>query len=74
MFATSILLAFAIIPQPEALRTYGDAFIPVSSPIVEEYDAAIAPEGYLLHVDQRGKVLIRSSDAAGAFYARQTLK
>lgn len=74
MFATSVLLAFAIIPQPEAFRTYGDAFIPVTSPIAEERDASIAPEGYLLHVDQGGKVLIRSSDAAGAFYARQTLR
>lgn len=73
MIPSLFVAALSIIPQPTQVRESGE-FIPATSPIVVRKDASIAAEGYVLSVEQPGKITIACSDAAGEFYARQTLK
>ena len=68
-----LLAALTVIPQPREARLI-TGVVPVSAPIAVERDSAIAVEGYALDVEPDGRILIRSSDAAGEFYARQTLR
>ena len=68
-----LLAVLSIIPQPkEAREMFG--LVPVDTPVVVEYADGIAAEGYSLEVDPAGAITIRSSDGAGEFYARQTLR
>ena len=68
-----LLAALTVIPQPREARLI-TGVVPVSAPIAVERDSTIAVEGYALDVEPDGRILIRSSDAAGEFYARQTLR
>lgn len=69
---TSILLAAALIPQPVSMTT-GTGSLAVKNAKVEyATDAKIPKEGYRLSVTTAG-VKVTSSDAAGRFYAEQTL-
>lgn len=68
-----LLAALTVIPQPREARLI-TGVVPVSAPIAVERDSAIAVEGYALDVEPDGRILIRSSDAAGESYARQTLR
>ena len=61
----------AIIPQPCDLRFTGGV-CPVQRPQIF-FDAAVAPEGYVLTVSKEG-VRIRCSTDKGSFYAAQTLR
>lgn len=71
---TSLLLAaLSIIPQPKEVRElFG--LVPVDTPVAVEHVEGIAAEGYSLHIDPAGAITIMSSDKAGEFYARQTLR
>ena len=69
-----VLAVLNLIPQPRMVEVTEGKTIPVSSPIRETIDGTIAPEGYRLEVNPTGSVTIVSSDASGAFYARQTLE
>lgn len=62
----------SVIPQPAELVVRG-GLASTNVTIREARDATIPAEGYELDVGEEG-VVIRSSDAAGAFYARQTLE
>ena len=62
----------SVIPQPKDVRSC-EGTAPTNVPIVVERDASIAAEGYRLEVRADG-ISIRSADAAGAVYARQTLE
>ena len=73
MLTALIVAALNVIPQPASVWEKGGA-IPPDSPVVEKRDAKIAAEGYVLDVNPNGTITITSSDAAGAFYARQTLR
>ncbi len=70
------MLSFAVVlvPQPRELFRTDGVFSgdPQTAAIVRE-DASVPPEGYRLEVTP-SSVTIVSSDAAGAFYARETLK
>ena len=72
MMFSIIMAAMSIIPQPvEAWPQYG--VLPLATPVEVKTDAAIPSEGYRLDVNPSGKIVITKSDAAGEFYARQTL-
>ena len=75
MHMTLCLLAasFTIIPQPRTVIPE-NCVIPVTTPVRVEKDSSIPREGYRLEVSSGGTVTIRSSDSAGEFYARQTLR
>ena len=60
-----------IVPAPREMSVTGGECRMSGEPKVETV-AGIPPEGYELSVTKDG-VTIRSSDAAGAFYARMTL-
>lgn len=68
-----IVAALSVIPQPTEVLERNES-VPATTPIAVTRDATIAPEGYVLDVRAPGSITIRSSDAAGEFYARQTLK
>ena len=71
---TSLLLAaLAIIPQPKEVREFF-GLVPVDTSVVVEHVDGMAAESYSLDIDPAGTITIRSSDKAGEFYARQTLK
>ena len=74
MICSMALTVLNLIPQPQTVEVANGASIPASAPILNMVDGAIAPEGYRLEVNPTGIVTITSSDAAGAFYARQTLE
>ena len=61
----------AIIPAPREMSVTGGECAAKCKPKFEQV-ASIPPEGYELSVKKDG-VTIRSSDAAGAFYAKMTL-
>ena len=68
----------ALLPKPRKMTVLaGRLALPAGGldalDVKAETDAAIPSEGYRLHVGADG-VRIASSDAAGAFYARQTLE
>lgn len=67
-----IVAALSVIPQPTEVLERNES-VPATTPIAVTRDATIAPEGYVLDVRAPGSITIRSSDAAGEFYARQTL-
>ena len=73
MLYSLIVAALSVIPQPTEVWDRKES-VPATTPITVTRDAAIAPEGYVLDVRAPGTIAIRSSDAAGEFYARQTLK
>ena len=68
----------SLLPKPRKI-TVSDGHLSLSAGglealnVVTETDSSIPPEGYCLQVGSNG-VRIASSDAAGAFYARQTLE
>jgi len=66
-FALAVLV---LIPQPQ--KVVERPGFSCSSNVTLVADASIAREGYRLSVSREG-VTIRHADAAGAFYARQTL-
>jgi len=69
----SVLLASpCLVPAPQEM-TRGDGVCRLSAPVVERKDSTLPAEGYALTVSEKG-IEIASSDAAGAFYARETLK
>ena len=65
-----VIAALALVPMPQSVRETGG--VSTATNIVCERDAAIAAEGYRLVV-KPDVIVISSSDAAGEFYARQTL-
>ena len=66
-----VLAVIALVPQPQKLvEKNGET---TSCKVTKLTDAKIAPEGYRLKTSPEG-VTIWSSDAAGAFYAEETLK
>ena len=71
------LAAPVLVPAPRQMKLTGGECVanaPWSGdiPVRETVDASLPPEGYRLVVSKDG-VLVASADAAGAFYARQTL-
>ena len=72
MFSSLVVASLAVIPQPREVQMNAGT-VPTNTPILVETDASIAAEGYRLEVKADG-ISIRSADAAGAFYARQTLE
>ena len=66
-----VVAALALVPQPQKVVEKGGTTDKVA--VTEARDASVPAEGYRLTVGADG-VKIASSDAAGAFYARQTLK
>lgn len=74
MIVQMLSLAVVLVPQPRDLSRTDGVFRgdPQTAAIVEE-DASVPPEGYRLEVTP-SSVTIVSSDAAGTFYARETLK
>ncbi len=64
----------ALVPAPQRLERKVGEFRSVSEnpPIMESRDPSLPPEGYRLSVTPEG-ISVKSADAAGAFYARQTL-
>ena len=72
MLYSLIVAALSVIPQPTEVWDRKES-VPATTPIAVTRDATIAPEGYVLDVCAPGTITIRSSDAAGEFYARQTL-
>mgnify|MGYP004647219787 FL=1 len=70
---TFVLAALALVPQPTKVKDL-DSTIPLESPIAVAVETDIPSEGYRLDVNPTGAVTIACSDAAGEFYARQTLK
>ena len=69
----NLLLLFAsvvLVPHPvEFVELPG---VCGSTNVTQRWDSSIAAEGYRLEVSP-SNVVVASSDAAGAFYARQTL-
>jgi hexosaminidase len=69
----SLLLALALVPHP-ARVVQKDGNLSIVKPKIEYIkDSNIPSEGYKLSVNKDG-IKISSSDKAGEFYARQTLK
>ena len=60
-----------LVPAPREVKWNGGT-CPVSA-VVDRQDASIPKEGYRLEIAADG-IVVTSSDAAGAFYARQTLR
>ena len=60
-----------MIPRPAA-AAFSGARVPLG-PVTERLDPTLAPEAYVLEVDEFG-VDITAGSPAGAFYARQTLR
>ena len=61
----------AVVPAPREMSVTGGECAAKGGPKFETV-ASIPPEGYEISVTKDG-VTVRSSDAAGAFYARMTL-
>ena len=68
----AIVLAAALVPAPREFEAK-EGVCRSDAPVVAVHDASIPPEGYRLSVEP-GAIKIASSDAAGEFYARETLK
>ena len=66
-----VVAALALVPQPQKLLETGG--VSSATNVVYEADRGIAAEGYRLAVT-KDRIVIASSDDAGAFYARQTLR
>lgn len=66
--------ALSVIPQPADVQLCDRHMVPADAKVVVEKDGTIASEGYRLRVNPAEGVRIACSDAAGEFYARQTLK
>ena len=73
MIAILLFAAFNVIPQPADVGDWGGR-VPADAPIVVSRDATFAPEAYWLNVNPDGNIYITSADAAGEFYARETLR
>jgi len=71
MIFASLLAAVSIIPQPQQVVELGG--ITTNLVVHEGKGLSLKPEGYKLYVTKEG-VTIWSGDAAGRFYAHQTLK
>lgn len=65
--------ALSVIPQPADVQVCDRHMVPADAPVVVEKDGTIASEGYRLRVNPTEGIRIACSDAAGEFYARQTL-
>lgn len=72
MLCVMFAAALSVIPQPSEV-VWGEGSVSTSAPIRVGRDASLAAEGYRLEI-RDGAITIASSDAAGAFYARQTLE
>ena len=66
--------ALSVIPQPADVQVCDRHTVPADAPVAVEKDGTIAAEGYRLRVNPEEGIRIACSDAAGEFYARQTLK
>lgn len=66
--------ALSVIPQPADVQLCDRHTVPADAKVVVEKDGTIAAEGYRLRVNPEEGIRIACSDAAGEFYARQTLK
>ena len=79
MIGVAVLAALAVIPEPTRVERNGgetpaQTFASLTSRVDCVTDPKIAAEGYELEVSAKGVITIRSSDAAGAFYAQKTLE
>lgn len=72
MIFAIVVATIAVIPQPKEFQL-GEGTVPTNAPIAVERDASVPVEGYRLEIGPKG-IVICSADAAGAFYARQTLE
>ncbi len=66
--------ALSVIPQPADVQLCDRHTVSADAKVVVEKDGTIAAEGYRLRVNPEEGIRIACSDAAGEFYARQTLK
>ena len=66
-----LIMAVALVPQPQKVTELGGETANMA--VTRVTDAALPAEGYRLKVTPDG-VTVASSDAAGAFYAEQTLE
>ena len=64
-------LPVAVLPFPRQFKVTGGRILGL--PVVDVHDMTLPIEGYRLSVSAKG-ITIASSDARGAFYARQTLR
>ena len=71
MMTVLLLAVLSLIPQPREATEFAGVCPAAIQPVCRT-DAAIPAEGYRLAVEP-GSISISSSDAAGEFYARQTL-
>lgn len=71
MTISLLLSALVLVPQPQKVVKRGGVTDRVA--VSQKTDPTIPPEGYRLSVTSNG-VTIACSDAAGAFYAQETLK
>ena len=71
MTISLLLSALVLVPQPQKVVERGGVTDRVA--VSQKTDPTILPEGYRLSVTTNG-VMIACSDAAGAFYAQETLK
>ena len=74
MIDMSFAAALSVIPQPADVQLCDRHTVPADAKVVVEKDGTIASEGYRLRVNPAEGIRIACSDAAGEFYARQTLK
>jgi len=70
MIWSCFLAAIVLVPQPVELTELPGTCAVTN--VTERRDASVPAEGYRLEVTSAG-IAVTSSDAAGAFYARQTL-
>ena len=68
-----LVAAVSVVPLPQTLDMCEGTLLAKGAKITESVDASLAAEGYRLTVGPDG-VAIAAADAAGAFYARETLK
>lgn len=72
MLSSLLVASFALVPWPSEVEAR-EGSIPQTSPVAVVTDATVPAEGYVLDISPTGAITIACSDAAGAFYARQTL-
>jgi hexosaminidase len=67
-------MKLVLIPQPRSVVFRDRAGVATDAPVRESVDASVgAPQSYRLEIDE-GAISLTGADAAGLFYARQTLQ
>ncbi|MGZ6930150.1 MAG: family 20 glycosylhydrolase [Acidimicrobiia bacterium] len=63
-----------LLPRPRVLELDDATTVTPSEPVVRIGDASLPAEGYAVTIPPVGSVVVDAADAAGAFYARMTLR